>query len=52
MGGERLTPARNADGVRPRDPFDRMLIAQAASHGLVLVSRDEVYDQYAVSRVW
>lgn len=35
-----------------RDPFDRMLMAQAASHGLVLVSRDEVFDQYGVSRVW
>lgn len=35
-----------------RDPFDRMLMAQAASHGLVLVSRDEVFDRYGVSRVW
>ncbi len=35
-----------------RDPFDRMLIAQAASHGLTLVSRDEVFDQYGVSRLW
>ena len=35
-----------------RDPFDRMLVAQATSQGLVLVSRDEVFDQYGVSRVW
>ena len=35
-----------------RDPFDRMLIAQAVSRGLVLVSRDEVLDRYGVNRVW
>ena len=35
-----------------RDPFDRMLIAQALSRGLVLVSRDEVLDRYGVNRVW
>jgi len=35
-----------------RDPFDRMLIAQAVSRGLVLVSRDEALDRYGVNRVW
>lgn len=35
-----------------RDPFDRMLIAQAVSRGLVLVSRDKVFDKYGVNRVW
>ncbi len=35
-----------------RDPFDRMLIAQALSRGLVLVSRDQVFDGYGVNRVW
>ena len=35
-----------------RDPFDRMLIAQALAHDLRLVSVDRVFDTYAVDRVW
>ena len=35
-----------------RDPFDRMLIAQAVARGLVLVSIDRVFDEYGVRRVW
>ena len=35
-----------------RDPFDRMLIAQAASRGMALVSRDGAFDRYGVNRVW
>ena len=31
-----------------RDPFDRMLVAQAREEGLTLVSRDEVLPQYDV----
>jgi PIN domain nuclease of toxin-antitoxin system len=31
-----------------RDPFDRMLVAQAREEGLVLVSRDEIIPQYDV----
>jgi PIN domain nuclease of toxin-antitoxin system len=31
-----------------RDPFDRMLVAQAATEGLALVSRDESIAQYDV----
>ena len=31
-----------------RDPFDRMLIAQALEEGLVLVTRDPLVQQYAV----
>ena len=31
-----------------RDPFDRMLVAQALAEGLVLVTRDPVIQQYAV----
>ncbi|HEV8173527.1 MAG TPA: type II toxin-antitoxin system VapC family toxin [Actinoplanes sp.] len=31
-----------------RDPFDRMLVAQAATEGLTLVSRDESIAQYDV----
>lgn len=35
-----------------RDPFDRLLIAQAMVEGLSLVSADVVFDQYSVSRLW
>jgi PIN domain nuclease of toxin-antitoxin system len=35
-----------------RDPFDRMLIAQATLVDLVLVSNEVVFDRYAVRRLW
>ena len=35
-----------------RDPFDRMLIAQALGHELVIVSIDRTFDRYGVSRLW
>ena len=35
-----------------RDPFDRVLIAQALAHDLTVVSLDRVFDGYGVSRLW
>jgi len=35
-----------------RDPFDRMLIAQAQAEGLGLVSRDPAVRQYQVTVLW
>jgi PIN domain nuclease of toxin-antitoxin system len=35
-----------------RDPFDRMLIAQAQAENLPLVSNDVVFDGYGVVRIW
>jgi PIN domain nuclease of toxin-antitoxin system len=35
-----------------RDPFDRMLIAQALAEKLTLVSNEAVFDRYGVKRVW
>jgi len=35
-----------------RDPFDRMLIAQALAHDLAVVSVDTVFDRYGVKRLW
>ena len=35
-----------------RDPFDRMLIAQAQIEDLSIVSNDEIFDGYGVTRVW
>ena len=35
-----------------RDPFDRMLAAQALEKDLALVSADAVFDGYGVQRIW
>ncbi len=35
-----------------RDPFDRMLIAQAQAENLALVSNETAFDGYGVRRVW
>ena len=35
-----------------RDPFDRLLIAQAISRNLVLVSIEPLFDRYGVHRLW
>lgn len=35
-----------------RDPFDRMLVAQAQARDLVVVSVDMVFDRYGIERVW
>jgi PIN domain nuclease of toxin-antitoxin system len=35
-----------------RDPFDRMLIAQAMVENLVLVSNEQNFDAYGVTRLW
>jgi PIN domain nuclease of toxin-antitoxin system len=35
-----------------RDPFDRLLVAQANSGGLAIISRDAAFDAYQVERIW
>lgn len=35
-----------------RDPFDRLLVAQALDLRLPILSCDEVFDRYAVQRIW
>jgi PIN domain nuclease of toxin-antitoxin system len=35
-----------------RDPFDRLLVAQALLEGLALVSADPVFSRYGVKRIW
>ncbi len=34
------------------DPFDLMLIAQSQTEGLPLVSNEDRFDQYGISRIW
>lgn len=35
-----------------RDPFDRLLVAQAISEGIPIMSTDRELDSYAVARIW
>ena len=35
-----------------RDPFDRLIIAQAIVEGISMISSDRMFDQYDVARVW
>ncbi len=35
-----------------KDPFDRMLIAQAQAEGLPIVTNETVFDAYGVRRIW
>ncbi len=35
-----------------RDPFDRLLVAQALVEGMPLVSADAVFDRYPIRRLW
>jgi PIN domain nuclease of toxin-antitoxin system len=44
-----------AAGLLPlhhRDPFDRMLVAQAQSLNAAIVSADSLLDSYGVKRIW
>ena len=35
-----------------KDPFDRMLIAQAQVEGVSVISKDMAFDNFAVRRLW
>jgi PIN domain nuclease of toxin-antitoxin system len=35
-----------------KDPFDRMLIAQALTANMAIVSNEALFDGYAVARLW
>ena len=61
LRGERFEglPISPEHGVRAgllpgphRDPFDRMLIAQAQAENVAVVSNEKVFDGYGVRRVW
>ena len=52
-----LITARHADGVATlpphhRDPFDRLLVVQATSEQLAIVSADESLRSYDIEVVW
>jgi PIN domain nuclease of toxin-antitoxin system len=35
-----------------RDPFDRLIVAQALSESVSVISVDEAFDLYSIQRVW
>lgn len=35
-----------------KDPFDRLLIAQAITESLTIVGRDAAFDDYPIKRIW
>lgn len=35
-----------------KDPFDRMLVAQAQAESVSIVSGDKIFDTYGVRRIW
>ncbi len=35
-----------------RDPFDRMIIAQAICHDLTIITRDAAFRDYSIHRLW
>lgn len=46
--------AERQAGLPPlhKDPFDRLLIAQALVEGIPVVSADATFDAYGVPRIW
>jgi PIN domain nuclease of toxin-antitoxin system len=38
--------------LQHRDPFDRLMVAQAIVEGIPLVSADAILDQYSITRLW
>ena len=35
-----------------RDPFDRLIIAQALEEQMPIISVEHVFDEYGVTRIW
>jgi len=38
--------------IAHKDPFDRLLIAQAQAEDMVLISNEALFDDFAVKRLW
>ena len=38
--------------ISHKDPFDRLLIAQAQAEDMMLVSNEVLFDGFAVKRLW
>ena len=49
--GDHLIVLSSLDFIH-RDPFDRLIIAQAIAESMPLISSDEVFKQYPVNCIW
>ena len=50
-------PAEHLDRIKDlpdihKDPFDRLLIAQAATENMTLITKDTIIPQYKVETIW
>ena len=50
--GLKHTTALTALPFHHRDPFDRLLIAQAMAEQIPIISNDPVFDAYPITRLW
>jgi PIN domain nuclease of toxin-antitoxin system len=48
----RHTSALTTMPYHHRDPFDRLIIAQALTEGMAVVGADPIFDAYGVTRLW
>lgn len=48
---EHAIEAGRMPGVH-RDPFDRILVAQAKLEGMILISNEAIFQQFGVERLW
>jgi PIN domain nuclease of toxin-antitoxin system len=51
ISGEHAIRAGLLPGMH-KDPFDRMLIAQAQAENMPLLSNEILFDTYGVRRIW
>jgi PIN domain nuclease of toxin-antitoxin system len=49
-----MTHAQKAGALtgEHKDPFDRMIVAQALLEGLMLASNERIFDRFGVNRLW
>lgn len=59
LGGYTVLETTPAQAIRSgllpryhRDPFDRLIVAQALDLRMPIVSRDSILDRYGVQRIW
>jgi PIN domain nuclease of toxin-antitoxin system len=51
ISGEHAVRAGLLPGTH-KDPFDRMLVAQAQAEDMLIVSNEKIFDAYGVRRLW
>jgi PIN domain nuclease of toxin-antitoxin system len=59
LGGYTILETTPAQAIRSgslprhhRDPFDRLIVAQALDLHIPIISRDDTLDRYGVKRIW